>query len=174
MALRRTFSFTRTAQDLHNARLLKGKRLSGLVYDQYYFADEKTLGDIDPIEWRFGEQEILSMYLLSDGERVGADLYPTDTPAAFEIEPDVTCAWKREDLLATLSIPCLEGEMISEVEGILDSFCGKAPRLVGFKVQFESGDFLVFLNCGDNAVMLVNALPPTPVGVDSCFVTSIQ
>lgn len=45
------------------------------------------------------------MYLLSDGERVGVDLLPSDTPVSFKfkIEPNVTCSWKRENLLVGLS-----------------------------------------------------------------------
>ena len=91
MSSRHSPSPTRAVLDLQNARSLLGKRLSVLLHDQYYFNDEKDLGDIGSLEWRFGEGEVLSMYLLSDGERVGADLFPSDTPAPFEIEPNVTC-----------------------------------------------------------------------------------
>ncbi|MCD7078876.1 hypothetical protein LRQ11_08255 [Pseudomonas sp. MAFF 311095] len=57
-----------------------------LLHDQYYFNDEKYLGDIGSLEWRFGERETLSMYLFSDGERVGADLLPSDTPVSVGLE----------------------------------------------------------------------------------------
>ncbi len=159
MDSRYSYSVTRTVQDLNSARLLVGKRLSVLMHDQYYFNGEKSLGDVGSIEWRFGEQEMISMYLLSDGESVGTDLFPINTPDAFEIEPNAMCSWKRENLLVALSASYLEGEKICEVEGILDSLNGQASRLVGFRVEFESGDFLIFLNQGDNAVMLVNTLP---------------
>lgn len=74
MSSRHSPSPIRAVLDLQNARSLLGKRLSVLLHDQYYFNDEKDLGDIGSLEWRFGEQEVLSMYLLSDGEGVGADL----------------------------------------------------------------------------------------------------
>ncbi|UST81484.1 hypothetical protein [Pseudomonas siliginis] len=144
-----------------------------LLHDQYYFNDEKGLGDIGSLEWRFGEGEVLSMYLLSDGERVGADLFPSDTPAPFEIEPNVTCSWKRENLLADLSATHLENTKICAVEGILDSFNGQEPWLAGFRVTFETGDSLIYLNQGDDAVVLINALPPVSVGLETRFVTSI-
>lgn len=174
MANRNTFTLTRAPQDLHTARLLIGKRLSALMHDQYYFNGERSLEDVGSIEWHVGEHEVISMYLLSNGESVGADAFPIDIPAAFDIEPNVTCAWKKENLLAALSASHLEGETICEVEGMLDSLHGQAPQLVGFRIQFESADFLIFLNCGDDAAVLVNALPPASVEIESCFVTVIQ
>ncbi|WP_312934215.1 hypothetical protein [Pseudomonas sp.] len=163
----------RAAQDLQNARSLLGKRLSQLLHDQYYFNDEKVLGDLGDLEWHFGEQEILSMYLLSDGEKVGADFLPSETPTAFDIEPNATCSWKREDLLAGLSATHLGETKVCEVEGVLDSLSGHEPWLAGFRVTFESGDFLIYLNQGDDAVVLINALPPVNVGLETRFVTSI-
>jgi hypothetical protein len=65
---RHSSSPARSGRDLQNARSLLGKRLSALLHDQYYFNDEKYLGDAGSLEWRFGEREVLSMYLLSDGE----------------------------------------------------------------------------------------------------------
>ncbi|MGI4836292.1 MAG: hypothetical protein ACRYF9_01590 [Janthinobacterium lividum] len=163
----------RAVQDLQNARSLLGKRLSKLLHDQYYFNDEKELRDIGALEWHFGEREVLSMYLLSDGERVGADLLPSDTPTAFEIEPNAACSWKRENLLAGLSATHLGNTKICAVEGILDSFSGHESWLAGFRVTFETGDFLIYLNQGDDAVVLINALPPVNVGLETRFVTSI-
>jgi len=147
--------------------------LGALLHDQYYFNDKKELGDIGSLEWHFGERELLSMYLLSDGESVGADFLPSDTPISFEIEPNVTCSWKRENLLAVLSATHLENTKICAVEGILDSFNGQEPWLAGFRVTFETGDSLIYLNQGDDAVVLINALPPVNVGLETRFVTSV-
>lgn len=83
---RHSSSPARSGRYLQNARSLLGKRLSVLLHDQYYFNDEKYLGDIGSLEWRFGERETLSMYLFSDGERVGADLLPSDTPVSVGLE----------------------------------------------------------------------------------------
>ncbi|VVO18482.1 hypothetical protein PS718_04017 [Pseudomonas fluorescens] len=173
MSGRQSPSPARAARDLQNARSLLGKHLSELLHDQYYFNDERHLGDIGSLEWRFGEREVLSMYLLSDGERVGADLLPTDTPPSFEIEPNATCSWKRENLLSGLSATHLENKKICAVEGILDSLYGQEPWLAGFRVTFETGDSLIYLNQGDDAVVLINALPPVSVGLETRFVTLI-
>ncbi|WP_065873924.1 MULTISPECIES: hypothetical protein [unclassified Pseudomonas] len=174
MSGRRSPSPARAVRDLQNARSLLGKHLSELLHDQYYFNEEKNLRDIGSLEWRFGEREVLSMYLLSDGERVGADLLPSDTPASFEIEPNATCSWKRENLLTGLSATHLENKKVCAVEGILDSLYGQEPWLAGFRVTFETGDSLIYLNQGDDAVVLINALPPVSVGLETRFVTSIQ
>lgn len=163
----------RAAQDLQNARSLLGKRLSDLLHDQYYFNDEKEPGDIGSLEWHFGDREVVSMYLLTDGERVGADLLPSDTPAAFEIDPNAACSWRRENLLAALSATHLANTLICAVDGILDSAIGHEPWLAGFRVTFETGDFLIYLNQGDDAVVLINTLPPVNVGLETHFVTSI-
>lgn len=172
MSSRYSPSPTRFVLDLQNARSILGKRLSVLQHDQYYFNDEKDLGDIGSLEWYFGEQEVLSMYLLSDGESVGADLLPSGTPASFEIEPNMTCSWRRENLLAGLSATHLENTTICAVEGILDSFNGQEPWMAGFRVTFETGDSLIYLNQGDDAVVLINALPPVIAGLETRFVTS--
>lgn len=173
MSGRRSSSPARAVRDMQNARSLLGKRLSVLLHDQYYFNEEKYMGDIGSLEWRFGEREVLSMYLLSDGERVGADLLPSDTPVSFEIEPNATCFWKRENLLAGLSATHFENTKICAVEGILDSFNEQEPWLAGFRVTFETGDSLIYLNQGDDAVVLINALPPVSLGIGTRFVTSI-
>ncbi len=173
MSGRHSPSPARDARDLQNARSLLGKHLSELLHDQYYFNDEKYLGDIGSLEWRFGEREVLTMSLLSDGERVGSDLLPSDTPAAFELEPNAACSWKRENTLIGLSATHLENKKICAVEGILDSLYGQEPWLAGFRVTFETGDTLIYLNQGDEAVVMINALPPVSAGLETHFVTSI-
>ncbi|UFH50235.1 hypothetical protein [Pseudomonas sp. KNUC1026] len=162
------------AQYLINARTLTGKRLNALLHDQYYFNDEKYLEDTGSLTWQFGEGEVLSMYILNDGERVGADLTPGKVPPSFEIEPNAICSWRREDLLADLSATHLEGTIICSVEGILDAFINSEPWLAGFRVTFETGDYLAYLNQGDNAAVMINALPPAGAEIQTRFVTSFE
>lgn len=95
----------RMVQDLGNARLLLGQRLSELLHDQYYFNDEKYPGDIGSLMWRCGGHQAVAMYLLSDGESVGADLLDPGPPAPFELDAASTCSWRRENLLTGLSVP---------------------------------------------------------------------
>ncbi|WP_438279469.1 hypothetical protein [Pseudomonas alabamensis] len=125
MSNRHSPSPTRAGLDLQNARLLLGKRLSVLLHGQYYFNDEKDPGDIGSLEWRFGEREVVSMYLLSDGERVGADLLPSDAPASFEIEPNMTCSWKRETHLQVYQQPTSRTQKFAELKEFLTLPTGK-------------------------------------------------
>ncbi|SDQ00994.1 hypothetical protein [Ectopseudomonas guguanensis] len=164
----------RAAQDLQNARALLGKRLSGLLHDQYYFNGEKSRENVGDLEWHFGEQEVLSMYLLNDGKSVGADALPLKEPISFEIEPNVTCAWQRANLLEGLSATHLVNATICEVEGIIDTLKEQQPRLTGFRITFETGDFLIFLNQGDNGAVLINKPPPAYAEIETRFVTHIE
>jgi len=166
------YSPTRAIQDLANARLLVGKRLRLLSHQQYYFNGDKEPSDTGPLEWHYGDQ-VVSMYLLSDGECVGADPLPFETPEAFELESGAICSWKNEDLLAGLSAVHLVGQLIHEIEGIVDTRSHHAPRLVGFQITFETGDFLVFLNQGDEGVVLVNQFPAAIIGVQTQRVTTL-
>lgn len=162
------------ARQLLNARFLLGKPLKCLLHDQYYFNGERSREDIGSLEWHIGDRETISMYLLSDGESVGANLAPLDIPVSFDLGDGDFCSWKREDLLAQVSAAHLVGTRIREVEGILDFFEDQQPWLAGFKVTFETGDFLIFLNQGDEPAVFFNTLPPVSEGLRTRFVTQIE
>ncbi|OLU30699.1 hypothetical protein BVH06_15540 [Pseudomonas sp. PA27(2017)] len=157
-----------------NARFLLGKQLRRLLHDQYYFNGERSREDIGSLEWHIGDRETISMYLLSDGESVGANLAPLNIPVSFELGHGAFCSWKREDLLVQVSATHLVSTRIHEVEGILNSFEGQQPRLAGFRVTFETGDFLIFLNQGDDAAVFFNTLPPVCEGLRTRFVKQIE
>jgi hypothetical protein len=157
----------RMASDLSHARLLVGQTLRALLHDQYYFNGEPYSQDVGSLLWRFGEDQTLAMYLLSDGESVGADQAELQTPASFRIEEDGECSWRREDLLAELPRLAVAGKLITQVQGVIDKWPDQHSRLVAFKITFETGDYLIYLNRGDDAVVLINEMPPEVVGVDT-------
>lgn len=142
MASRYTFTSDRAIQDLHTARLLVGRRLIGLTHDQYYFNEEKCLGDVGSIEWHSDGHPAIAMYMLSDGESAGADLLPITTPPAFRSQARRDLLLEEENLLAAPSISHFEGDTVCEVESVLDSPYDQAPRQVGFRITFESGNYL--------------------------------
>lgn len=90
MASRYTFTSDRAIQDFHTARVLVGRRLIGVIHDQYYFNEEKCLGDVGSIEWHSDGHPTIAVYLLSDGESAGIDLSPITTPPPFDLKPDAT------------------------------------------------------------------------------------
>lgn len=160
-------SHERMTVDLGHARLLVGQTLRALMHDQYYFNGEPNSQDVGSLLWQFGEDQTLAMYLLSDGESVGADQAELQLPASFRIEEDGECSWRRENLLAELSSLAVAGKLITQVQGVIDKWPDQHSRLVAFKITFETGDYLIYLNRGDDAVVLINEMPPEVAGVDT-------
>ncbi|QAX85437.1 hypothetical protein C2E19_16940 [Pseudomonas sp. DTU12.3] len=157
----------RMAVDLSQARLLVGQPLRALLHDQYSFNGEPYSQDVGSLLWQFGENQTLAMYLLSDGESVGADQAELQLPASFCVGEDGECSWRREDLLAELSSLTVAGKLITQVQGVIDQWPDQQSRLVAFKITFETGDYLIYLNRGDDAVVLINEMPPEVVGVET-------
>lgn len=162
------------ANDFANAQLLQGQRLAELLHDQYYFNEEKCLSDVGPLLWRCGEHQKVAMYLLSDGESVGADESDLEPPTPFTLDAASFCSWRRENLLRNRSALFLEGKIITAVQGVVDKEQGGEVRLVGFKVAFEIGDYLIYLNQCDNAVVLINEIPKSLEVLETCLVTSLE
>ncbi|MFL1503821.1 hypothetical protein ACI77J_21320 [Pseudomonas sp. O64] len=174
MVNRHTRSRERIGQDLSHARLLVGQRLRELSHDQYYFNDEKSVDDIGSLEWRCDDLAHVTMYLLSDGESVGADLSALEIAEAFELDDASSCSWRRENLFASLSVPSLVGKVITEVHGVIDVARDQTASLVGFNITFETGDYLTYLNQGDDAAVLINEPPKCLVGMETRWVTSFD
>lgn len=174
MNTRKTSTPDRSPQDLINARRLIGRKVLGGSHNQYYFNGEKDLTGKGSIEWQLGEQETLSMYLLSNGESVGADLLPLEPPIAFGLESGDTCSWLREDLLQDLEARHLKSTTIQDVLGMVDTWPNQTGFLVGFKIVFETGDFIIFLNQGDEEAVLLNELPPESDGIITSWVSRIE
>lgn len=164
----------RMANDLRNAQLLQGQRLAELLHDQYYFNEEKCLSDVGSLLWRCGEHQKVAMYLLSDGESVGADESDLEPSTPLTLDAASFCSWRRENLLRNRSALFLEGKIITAVQGVVDKVAGGEVWLVGFQVAFETGDYLIYLNQGDDAVVLINEWPKRLEGVETCLVTSLE
>jgi len=49
----------------------------------------------------------------------------------------------------------------------------RSSALCGFKVTFESGEFIVYYNCGDDGVALFNQLPKTSETIKSELLDSL-
>lgn len=157
----RTSGAERHALDLQRLRSLIGKRLAGLDNERYFFAGERVMDDCGDLQWRCSDASLLSMFLLSDGESVGTDHQPLHLTPAFELDPGQRCEWRAEDLLATLGAGHLAGQLITDVAALFDTWPHLDTSILsGFMVCFEHGDFLVYYNQGDNAVALLNRLPP--------------
>ncbi|WP_247263237.1 MULTISPECIES: hypothetical protein [Pseudomonas] len=69
--------------------------------------------------------------------------------------------------------PFFEGKIITEVQGVVDNRWDQGARLVAFKITFETGDYLIYQNQGDDAVVLINEPPKNLVGTETSLVTSL-
>ncbi|WP_426201165.1 hypothetical protein [Pseudomonas sp. TWP3-1] len=164
----------RKTQDLIHARKLIGQTVTALLHNPYYFNDQICRDDAGSIQWQCAEHLTVSMHTLSDGESVGADLLPIDTPPTFEIEPGAICSWRIECLLTRLSATHLKNTVITDVRGMVDTKLGPSNHLVGFKTVFSTEDFIIFLNQGDQSVVLLNELPADLEGVVTRWLTTID
>ncbi|MBC3948766.1 hypothetical protein [Pseudomonas folii] len=171
---RHTATPDRSTQDLINARKLIGRKVLGVLHDQYYFNSEKCLIGKGSIEWQLGEHGHLSMYLLSNGESVGADLLPLVPPIPFDLESGDTCSWLRQDLLQDLEASHLVNIAVEDVIGMVDTWPNQKGHLVGFKILFMTGDFIIFLNQGDEEAVLLNELPPESDEITTTWVSHIE
>ncbi len=157
---RKKFSEERKLLDLAQAQKLVGKTLAGVKNLQYYFASEKVTDDIGDLEWYCTDGTVVSMFLLTDGESVGADTFATEVPQAFELGAGKRCSWRTEDLLSSLTAAHLAGENIASVQAYVDCHINSNYQILsGFKVTFESGNYILYYNCGDDGAALLNQLP---------------
>ena len=171
---RKIFSEERISHDLTQAQSLIGKTLAGVRNVQYYFESEKVTDDIGDIEWRCTDGTVVSMFLLTDGESVGADTLPAEVPLAFDLQVGERCSWQAEDLLSSLTANHLVGENIASVQAHVDCHINYGYKVLsGFKVAFESGEFIVYYNCGDDGAALLNQLPSTSESIKSEFLESL-
>ncbi|MCJ0975649.1 hypothetical protein MST27_19965 [Pseudomonas sp. PS1] len=172
---RRIFSEERKAHDLAQAQNLVGKKLAALSNVQYYFESEKVTDDIGDIEWQCTDGSTVAMFLLTNGESVGADTLPADIPQAFELEEGERCSWQTVDLLSSLAANYLVGKKIVSVQAFVDYHINYNYQILsGFKVLFESGDFIFYYNCGDDGFALLNQLPSPNEGIKSELLESLQ
>ena len=157
---RKIFSEERKFHDLAQVQKLVGKTLAGVRNAQYYFESEKVTEDIGDIEWHCTDGTVVSMFLLTNGESVGADTVPVEVPQAFDLGAGERCSWQAEDLLSSLAANHLAGENIASVQAYVDCHINSNYQVLsGFKVTFESGNFILYYNCGDDGVALLNQLP---------------
>jgi hypothetical protein len=171
---RKIFSEERKFHDLAQAQSLIGKNLAGVRNVQYYFESEKVTDDIGDIEWHCTDGTVVSMFLLTDGESVGADTLPAEVPQPFDLQVGERCSWQAEDLLSSLTANNLVGENIASVQAYVDCHINLNYKVLsGFKVAFESGDFIVYFNCGDNGAALLNQLPSTSESIKSELLESL-
>ncbi|NBF09171.1 hypothetical protein [Pseudomonas sp. Fl4BN1] len=157
-------------EHLRAAASLRGQRLQALTHAQYLYNGQVLTDECGDLQFDGQDGSQVSLFLLADGESVGAAQMPMHLPAGFELEAGVRCAWEARDLLQRLAASHLRGAMIVQVQGLFDDWQELGRTfLCGFRICFDSGDFVVFYNQGDEAVALFNQLPPSIKGAHSLW-----
>ena len=134
--------------------------LRGLARDQYHFNGRPSHESDGTLEMRFDGQTVV-LYLAGDGDSVRAATGDLKITLAFTLESGDSCVWDRLDLSTDGEFGPLIGRTVSRVEAVIDSWPGRGGGEVvnGWVVHFAGGDFLAYLNVGDDSRLLVNQLP---------------
>jgi hypothetical protein len=140
-----------------------GATLRGLARDQYLFNGRPSQDCDGTLEMRFDGRTVL-LFLARDGESVRAAAGELEITPAFTLDSGDACAWERVDLGLDGEFRRLVGRAVSRVEAVIDAW----PEPVGVEVvrgwvvRFAGGDFLAYLNVGDDSRLLLNQLPLHP------------
>jgi len=157
-------------EHLQAAASLLGRRLQALTHAQYLYNGQVLTDGCGALQLDGQDGSQVSLFLLADGESVGAAQRPMRLPEGFELEAGVRCAWEARDLLPRLAASHLQGALIVRVQGLFDNWPELGRTfLCGFRIDFDSGDFVVFYNQGDDATALLNQLPSDTQGAHSLW-----
>ena len=144
-------------------RRVVGATLRGLARDQYLFNGVPSRDCDGSLEMRFDGLAVV-LFLGRDGESVRAAAGELEIAPAFALDTGDTCAWERVDLGRDGGFGRLVGRAVVRVEAVIDAW----PEPVGVEVvrgwvvRFAGGDFLAYLNAGDDSRLLLNQLPLHP------------
>lgn len=145
-----------------------GKKLVGLSRCQYLFNDEPDDEDEGDIELQFSDGSFITLFILSDGESVGAKSAPMEIPEPFDLDSNSHCSWRRLPLLTTEPWSIMIDTTVTEVSAIFDKYKKlNVEVLSGWKVSFGKKRYISYFNCGDNGRLLLNRMPPTDHEVES-------
>ncbi len=143
-------------------RTIVGKTLTKLSRSQYFFNDEPDDEDEGDAELVFSDGSVITLFILSDGESVGAESTAMRIPDAFEAGDDAKYSWARLSLTDESPWSSLIGCEVTEVRTVFDKYTRlNAYNLSGWKVVFGKCGYFGFFNCGDNARMFFDEAPAT-------------
>ena len=153
-------------------RGMVGAALRGLIRDQYLFNGSPSGEDDGSLEMRFDGRSIL-LSLAHDGQSVRAAAGDLEVTPPFALDSGAACAWERVDLGRSPELGRLINQVVVRVEAVIEDWAEPVGIEVvsGWIVRFAGGDFLAYLNVGDESRVLLNQLPLHP---DPAFRTRIE
>ena len=149
-------------------RSIRGKTLAKLSRCQYFFNDEPDDEDEGDVELTFEDGSVITLFILADGESVGAKTALMEIPGPFDVDEDSRCSWKHLPLSDKAPWSGLIGAEVTEVTAVFDKYAKlNAEVLSGWKITFGKHGDLCYFNCGDNGRLLRDEEPPADKDVET-------
>lgn len=151
-----------------------GKLACSLSRDRYFFNGTPDDEDKGSLEVAFSDSTFLTLSLASDGESVKVSKEALSLTEPFDLGEGANCSWKLLILTDDQPWSIFKNSRLVAVDAIIDRW-HKLPEntefIVGWVLRFETGNFVAYWNCGDNAKISFNELPPKIEDVETRLLT---
>lgn len=162
--------FPQHSKDFEAIQSRIGKLVCSLSHDLYCFNGVPDYEDMGSLELAFTDSTFLTLRLSSDGQGVKAAIEPLSIVESFDLNKDAHCSWKRIVLTDDQPWDIFKKSRIVAIDALIEKWT-KPPEntetLIGWVLRFETDNFVVYWNYGDEANILINMLPPTIDGVET-------
>ena len=160
------------AKDFEAIESRVGRLVCSLSHDLYYFNGVPDDEDEGSLELAFSDSTFLTLRLASDGESVKATVEALSVIEPFDIDDGAHCSWERFNLMDEQPWSIFRNSRLVAVDAHIDRWLkSNTEAVTGWVLRFETGDFVVYWNCGDNAKISFNELPPPLEDVETRLVT---
>ena len=165
--------FLKHSKDIEAIGTQVGKTVASLCRDRYFFNGVPDDQDEGSLEVAFSDSTFLTFSLASDGESVHASIEPLYITEPFEIDEGAHCSWERIFLTNDRSWSKFKGSHLTAVDAVVDRWHKPSGHesISGWVLRFDRGGFVSYWNCGDDAKIALNKLPPQFCGADTSIET---
>jgi len=141
------------SKDLEAIQSRVGKTVRSLSRGRFFLNEEPVDEDEGSLEIAFADATFLTLDLARDGESVRAITEPLSVPEPFDLDEGNRCSWIRMTLTDDLPWSSLMGSRLIAVDAVIDRWqkLQDHESVSGWILCFDTGDVVVYLNCGDIA-----------------------
>lgn len=162
--------FPEHSKDFEAIQTRIGRLVYSLSHDLYFFNGTPDEEDDGSLEISFSDSTFLTLRLASDGETVKATVEALPLIEPFYIDEGAHCSWQRIVLTDDKPWSIFRNSRMVAIDALIDRW-QKLPSnnesVTGWVLRFETGNFITYWNCGDNAKVFFNELPPPMEGVET-------
>lgn len=141
-----------------------GKRVQALFRERFLFDGEPQEEDAGALELLFEDGTRVTLHTANDGQSVLASEGKLALPVSFvmtEWKGQPRYEWEQVALTEQPGWAHLAESDLIAVEAMASVWAGRGAEVrTGWRLHFSTGDFLLYLNAGDDAKLYLNALPP--------------